>query len=99
MTRCITIVISLLLFVSFAHADESYDMTSCWSGDFTMLSSSKELVIYSFDLKGVSRKNDESDAFHNWSFHLIGTSKIESGKLFKFVLWKMAVSRRRYGFR
>jgi len=45
-----------------------------------MLSSSEELVIYSFDLKGVSRKNDENEAFHNWSFQIIGTAKIESGK-------------------
>lgn len=45
-----------------------------------MLSSSKELVIYSFDLKGVSRKNDENEAFHNWSFQIVGTAKIESGK-------------------
>ena len=81
MIRFITIIlIGLFLSVNCAYADESYNMTSCWSGDFEMLSSSKELVIYSFDLKGVSRKNDESDAFHNWSFHLIGTSKIESGK-------------------
>ena len=81
MIRFITIIlIGFFLTVNCAYADESYNMTSCWSGDFEMLSSSKELVIYSFDLKGVSRKNDESDAFHNWSFHLIGMSKIVSGK-------------------
>jgi len=80
MIRLVTIVlIGLFLSVNCAYADESYNTTSCWSGDFKMLSSSKELVIYSFDLKGVSRKNDESDAFHNWSFQIIGTSKIVSG--------------------
>lgn len=80
MTRCIIIVLSLLFFVSFAHADESYNIISCWSGDTTLLSASKELVIYSYDLKGVSRKIDENEAFHNWSFHVVGTAKIESGK-------------------
>jgi hypothetical protein len=80
MIRLITIIlIALFLSINLVHAEESYNMTSCWSGEFTMLSSSKELVIYSFDLKGVSRKNGESDAFHDWSFHIIGTAKIESG--------------------
>ena len=80
MIRYATILMALVLFVSFAHAEESYNMISCWSGDYTMISSSEELTIYSFDLKGVSRKIDENEAFHNWSFHLIGTAKIVSGK-------------------
>jgi hypothetical protein len=81
MTRSIAAVLAFLfLSVNFAYAEESYDMTSCWSGDYTMLSSSKELVIYSFDLKGVSRGNDGNMAFDNWSFEIIGTSVIKSGK-------------------
>ncbi len=80
MIRYATILMSLLLFVNFAHAEESYNMTSCWSGDVTLLSASEELVIYSYDLKGVARKNDANEAFHNWSFQIIGTAKIESGK-------------------
>jgi len=45
-----------------------------------MLSVSKELVIYGYDLKGVSRSNDQSTAFDNWSLQIVGTAKIESGK-------------------
>jgi hypothetical protein len=81
MIRLITVIlISLFLFVNFAHADESYNITSCWSGDVTMLSASKELVIFGYDLKGVSRSNDQSTAFDNCSLQIVGTVKIESGK-------------------
>ncbi len=68
------------LTVNFAHAEESYNMISCWSGDVTLLSASEDLVVYSFDMKGVSRSIDESKAFHNWSFQIIGSTKIVSGK-------------------
>lgn len=81
MNRLITIIsFSLFLFANFAHAEESYNIISCWSGDVSMLSASKDLVIFSYDLKGVSRSNDESEAFDNWSFQIVGTSKIETGK-------------------
>jgi hypothetical protein len=81
MIRLITVTLfSLFLFVNFAYADESYNITSCWSGDVTMLSASKELVIFGYDLKGVSRSNDQSTAFDNWSLQIVGTVKIESGK-------------------
>lgn len=81
MIRLITVIlVSLFLFANFAHAEENYNIISCWSGDVTMLSASKELVIFSYDLKGVSRSNDESKAFDNWSLQIVGTVKIDSGK-------------------
>lgn len=81
MIRFITIaLVSLFLTINFAYAEESYNITSCWSGDVTLLSGSEELVIYSFDLKGVSRSNDKSKPFDNWSLQIVGTAKIESGK-------------------
>jgi hypothetical protein len=81
MTRSISIsLISLVILCSVAQAEEPYDITSCWSGDVTYASSNEELVIFSFDLKGVSRSNIESKAFHNWSFQIIGVVKVEAGK-------------------
>ena len=81
MNRLIIVIsFSLILFVNLAHADESYNITSCWSGDVTMLSASEELVIFGYDLKGVSRSNDQSTAFDNWSLQIVGTVKIESGE-------------------
>lgn len=81
MIRIVSLALLTLVAVTpFAYAEESYNMTSCWSGEATVLSTSKDMVIYSFDLKGVSRGNDGNMAFDNWSFEIIGTSKIESGK-------------------
>lgn len=80
MIRLITVIlVSLFLFVNFANAEEPYDLTSCWSGDVTMLSASKDLVILSFDIKGVSHSNHENKAFDNHSFHMVGINKIEAG--------------------
>ncbi len=81
MIRSINVILlSLFLFANFAHAKESYNKTNCWSGDVTVLFASEELVIYSYDVKGVSRSNDESKAFDNWAFQFVGTTKVESGK-------------------
>ena len=70
-------IVGAVFSVNLVHAVESYDITSCWSGDVTVISASKELVINNFDLKGVSQSNNENKTFDNWSFHIIGTSKLE----------------------
>lgn len=74
-----TIIAALFLLIPIAQADEPYDLTSCWSGDVTMLSARKNLVIFSFDIKGVSHGNHENKAFDNHSFQMVGINKIEAG--------------------
>ena len=74
------IFVVLFAVVPFAVAEESYNTTNCWSGDVTILHKSKELSIWSLDLKGMSLSNDESEAFDGWAFNIIGTGKLEAGK-------------------
>ncbi len=81
MTRIISFI--LLIFVAitpFAHAEETYDITNCWSGDVTLLYKSDNLAIFNFDVKGMSIANGESKAFDGWSMNIIGTAKVEAGK-------------------
>ena len=53
MLRFITIcvIVGSVFCVNFVHAVEPYNLTSCGSGDVTMMSANKELVINSFNLK------------------------------------------------
>jgi len=66
-------------FTSVVHA-EPYDMTNCFSGESTMLVASKELVVFSYDLKGIVQDNLDTKAFANMSFQCVGISKIVAGK-------------------
>ena len=59
---------------------EPYDMTNCFCGETTMLVASKELVIYSYELKGIVQDNLDSKTFANMSFQCVGISKIAAGK-------------------
>jgi hypothetical protein len=63
-----------------AHAaEQSYDITSCFSGTVTMVSASKELSVFSVELMGISRSNKEGGAFDNNSIHCVGTGQIALG--------------------
>jgi hypothetical protein len=84
----ICVIVGSVFCVNLVHPVEPYNITSCWSGDVIALSASKELEINSFDLKGVSRSNNENKAFDNWSFHIIGTSKMEGGNYSNFYYGK-----------
>jgi hypothetical protein len=68
-----------LAFSLAAHAEQSYDITSCFSGTVTMVSTSKELSVYSVDLMGISRSNKDGGAFDNNSIHCVGTGQITPG--------------------
>ena len=67
------------IFTSVAHA-EPYDLTNCWSGESTMSVASKELVVMSFEMKGICRSNIDDKIFDNTTFQCVGISKIEAGK-------------------
>ena len=47
-------VLGFCIFTPIAQA-EPYDITNCWAGETTMLVASKELVVMSYDLKGICR--------------------------------------------
>jgi hypothetical protein len=69
-----------LAFSLAAHAEQSYDITSCFSGTVTMVSASKELSVFGVDLRGISRSTKEGGAFDNNSIHCVGTGQIAPGR-------------------
>ena len=66
------IVLGLVMFIPVAQAEQPFDITDCGSGTITMVSTSKELTVFSFDLKGISRSNHENKVFDNTTFHCVG---------------------------
>ena len=72
-------VFGFCIFIPVANA-EPYDITNCWSGESIMLVASEELVVMSYDLKGICRDNLDTKAFDNMTFQCVGTSKIVAGK-------------------
>jgi hypothetical protein len=72
--------LSLFIFVSFAQAQQPYEITCCGAGTVTLLYASKDLTILSADLKGISRSNHPNKTFNNCTWHLVGLLRIENGK-------------------
>ena len=72
-------LVATFLFGVSAEAEETYDITSCWSGTVTLVSASKELTVYSIELRGISRSNQEAGAFDNNSVHCVGVGQIVAG--------------------
>ena len=73
-------IFGLILFISFAQAQQPIDFTDCASGTFTLLSDAKEFTIFAFDMKGISRSNLENKVFDNMTFHHAGVTRIVAGK-------------------
>lgn len=72
-------VLSFLSFASVVHAGP-YDLTNCFSGETTMLVASQELVVFSYDLKGICRSNNDDKLSDNSSFQCVGISRVVAGK-------------------
>jgi hypothetical protein len=66
-----TITFCLVVFISFAQAEQPYDITSCHSGTIKMLYSSKEMTILSGEGWGIITSNHENKAFDNCTFHVM----------------------------
>ena len=77
----IAIVFGLVIHIPIAQAETPYDITSCSSGTITMLYKSKELTIFSNDLKGIARSNHENKVFDNCSFNSVQIIQIVNGKM------------------
>ena len=63
---------AIFVFVSTTQAQEAFESTACYSGTATMLYSSKELTVMSFELKGIVRSNTNSEIFNNASEMVVG---------------------------
>jgi hypothetical protein len=75
----VTLLSGTLAFGVAAHAEETYDITGCWSGTVTLVSAHEELSAYSVELRGISRSNQEGGAFDNTSVHCVGIGQTIPG--------------------
>jgi len=74
------VIFCLIVFTPVAQAEQPFDITDCGSGTMTMVSASKELTVFGFDLKGISRSNHENKVFDNATFHCVGVIRVMAGK-------------------
>jgi hypothetical protein len=72
-------IMVLFLFIPATQA-EPIDITYCFSLTSTTVSDSEDMVVGSFDFKGIARSNLESKSFDNLTFHGIGVARVVSGK-------------------
>ena len=75
---------AFVLLVPAAHAQQSVDITYCFSLATTAVSDSDEMRITSFDFKGIARSNTDNTLLDNLTFHGVGVGRIESGKTHNF---------------
>lgn len=81
MIRLIIIcLLSLILLLPVANAEEKpMNLISCRSGTVTMLSASKELTVYSYELKGIDLGAKGDKTFENFTHRCVGVSAIKGG--------------------
>ena len=82
MIRLIIIcLLGLTLLIPMANAEEKpTNILSCRSGTTTMLTASKELVVFSFELKGIDQDLNEDKVFENYTHMCVGTIRILGGE-------------------
>jgi hypothetical protein len=84
-----TITFCLVVFISFAQAEQPYDITSCHSGTIKMLYSSKEMTILSGEGWGIITSNHENKAFDNCTFHVMTLIQVMGEKTTETGYYKM----------
>ena len=73
-------LLGLILLIPVANAEEKpVNIISCRSGEFTLLSASKELTIVSYDFKGIDRGAKGNKTFENFTHRCMGVSVIKGG--------------------
>jgi hypothetical protein len=65
-------LIAIFVFIPTIQAEESFESTACVSGTMNIVHTSKELMISSFDLKGIVRSDSNSEMFNNVSEWCVG---------------------------
>ena len=76
-----TITFCLVVFISFAQAEQPYDVTSCHSGTTKILFSSKELTIISAEGWGIFMSNHENKFLDNCTFHVMTLVQVMPDKV------------------
>jgi hypothetical protein len=68
-------VLTLSLMIPVVQAEQKYDLTDCGSMTVTTHSESKELIIITFDFKGIARSNSENKVFDNCTVFYVGVAR------------------------
>ena len=76
-----TITFCLVVFISFAQAEQPYDITSCHSGTIKMLYTSKEITVLSGEGWGIIMSNHENKIFDNCTFHVMALIQTMGDKI------------------
>ena len=72
-----TALLGATAFLPTAHAKEiAYDNTFCYASTQNVITSSKELTVFSVELRGITRSNTEDKTFDNDTGHCVGVNRI-----------------------
>ena len=73
-------VVMIFLFMSAVHAADSFESLACRSGTTTYIQNTKELVIMSFEVKGILQSKSNAEILNNVSEQCVGTLKRAGGE-------------------
>lgn len=77
----VIILLSLMMSIPVTQAQQSYDITECYSfTTHTRLSEAPDLTMVGFDGKGIVRSNVENKVFDNFTLHCAGIRRVVDGK-------------------
>ena len=77
----VIIVLNLVVFIPIGQAQQSYDITECYSfTSHTTLSEVPDPTFVGFDGKGIARSNVENKVFDNFTLHCAGIRRLIDGK-------------------
>jgi hypothetical protein len=72
-TMAAAMIIGLSMFLPMAHAEETFEATSCYSGTSTPFHDSKDLtVVMGFQINGILRSHSENKFLNNVTYHFEG---------------------------
>lgn len=75
-----TAVFGTVTFLPVANAEEKpVNLISCRSGTVTILSGTKELTVYSYEIKGIDRGSNGDKTFENFTHRCMGVTRIKGG--------------------
>ena len=75
------IAFCFVMFLPVANAEEkTINIVSCRSGTTTMLTASKELVVFGVELKGIDRDLNADKVFENYTHMCVGAIRIMGGE-------------------
>lgn len=80
----LVLVLGLVLQIPVVKAETPYDITNCYYGKLTNLYNEEELKIFTTDVRGIARSNNENKVFDNCSFHSVQIIQNLNGQMKRF---------------